>query len=68
MSFDRETLYLVASGEIESPSLELEVNGHKEIFDGHDARVFAFGVLAGLKIGEYESSDNVTIKNDTKEQ
>lgn len=46
---EKKVLYEMASGKIENPSLELEVEGEIQKFEGRDARVFAFGMLAGIK-------------------
>jgi hypothetical protein len=56
-----DSLYQVASGQIENPSIELEIEGEKQKFEGRDARVFAIGILAGLKIGR----DNVQANLET---
>jgi hypothetical protein len=45
---NRESLYLVATGKIEKPSIEINVNGEVHKFDGRDAQVFAFGMLSGM--------------------
>ena len=45
----RNYLYDVASGEIEDPSLTLMIDGMEHTFKGAEAKVFAFGMLAGMK-------------------
>lgn len=58
----KETLMEVANGEMAEPYLELEIAGEMQVFEGRDARVFAFGMLAGMKSAE----SNVTVNcNDT---
>lgn len=56
MSDKRQALYEVASGQIENPSIEIEVDGETQKFEGRDARCFAFGMLAGLKAARDEYS------------
>lgn len=60
----KRTMYLVASGQISEPELELEVEGEYQVFKGHDAKVFAFGYLTGFKA----MTSAVTLKDDTIEQ
>lgn len=48
MDSNRESLYLVATGKIERPSIEVSVNGKALRFDGKAAQIFALGMLSGL--------------------
>ncbi len=57
----KKALYLVASGQIEQPSIELEVNGEKQTFSGRDAEFFAFGMLAGLKASKDDFAAEINI-------
>jgi hypothetical protein len=45
----KEIAYKVASGQIENPSITIEINGESQNFSGRDAKVFCFGYLAGLR-------------------
>lgn len=56
----KETLMKLASGEIDEPYLELEIEGEMQAFEDRDAKVFAFGMLAGMKSAE----SNVTVNCD----
>jgi hypothetical protein len=61
----KDSLYQVATGALKEPKLEFEINGEVQVFEGRDARVFAFGMLAGIK-AEQEGS-NLTTTIDGKE-
>ena len=54
-----DTLYQIASGQIDKPSVGMEIDGEVQKFEGRDARVFAIGVLAGLKIGRDDCTANL---------
>jgi hypothetical protein len=56
----KDTLMKLVSGEIDEPYLELEIEGELQKFEGRDAKVFAFGMLAGMKASE----SNVTVNCD----
>ncbi len=56
MTTNKQHLYQVASGAIENPSIEIEVDGETQKFEGRDAKLFAFGMLAGLKAAKEEFS------------
>lgn len=45
----RASMLLIASGQIENPGIEMEVEGEMMSFSGREAKVFAVGVLTGLK-------------------
>ena len=60
----RESLYLIASGQIENPSIELEVDGERQSFFGRDAKVFAFGMLAGLKAAKDDFAAEINIRTE----
>jgi hypothetical protein len=45
----KEIAYKVASGQIENPSITIEVDGESQTFSGRDAKVFCFGYLTGLR-------------------
>ncbi len=50
MNLEKEMMYKIATGRIENPSIELEIDGELQKFEGRDANLFAFGVLAGMKV------------------
>lgn len=50
MSIDKDLLLEIASGEITEPRIELGVDGSSKVFEGREAKVFAFGALMGMKI------------------
>lgn len=56
---DKDLLYKIASGQIAEPKLELESDGDVQIFEGRDAKIFAFGALFGMKVSSPETSVNV---------
>jgi hypothetical protein len=60
---NKELLYQIATGVIKEPMLELEADGEKRVFQGRDARIFAFGALLGLKISSPETKIKVTDLN-----
>ena len=49
MKLGKGSMYKVASGQIAEPELTLEIDGESQVLKGMDARIFAFGYLAGLK-------------------
>ena len=53
-----DTLFLVASGQIGSPAVEMEVGGATQKFEGREAVIFALGILTGLKA----SDDDADVK------
>jgi len=57
--FLTSTLFNVVTGKIKDPVLELEVDGENQIFKGREAKVFAFGVLTGMKTNDKGVSINL---------
>lgn len=49
----KELAYKIANGQIENPSITLELGGGKVKFDGREAKIFCYGYLAGLKAAEH---------------
>lgn len=61
----KELAYKIASGQIENPSITLEVNGEKQEFSGRDAKVFCFGYLTGLRAAKQAPTvEDRTIEDD----
>ena len=61
----KDLAYKVASGQIENPSITLEVDGESQVFSGRDAKVFCFGYLTGLKAAKHEPTvDDRTVSDD----
>lgn len=65
----KTTMLLIASKQIEQPTISINVDGEEMILSGDDARHFAFGFLVGRKAEinkidinisqqQYESGDN----------
>jgi len=62
---DKAVMYKVASGQIAEPRLTLTVDGEQQVFEGRDAKVFAFGYLAGCKAAEQGACvDDATEQDD----
>ena len=60
----KDSLYKIATGQISEPLLELEVDGNIQVFRGRDAKVFAFGMLAGMKAEREGCATNLDIKSE----
>lgn len=45
----KDSMYEIAKGNIENPTITLGTGDEEMIFEGHNARIFATGVLVGLK-------------------
>lgn len=59
----KEKMYKIASGQIENPSLTLEVDGQIQEFFGREAKCFAFGFLVGLKSAQVVLTDETEDEN-----
>jgi hypothetical protein len=61
----KDLAYKVASGQIENPSITIEVDGESQVFSGRDARVFCFGYLTGLKASKHAPTvEDRVVSND----
>ena len=49
MRKELQSIYLVASGEVDEPSIEVECDGVSKKFTGRDARLVCTGILVGVK-------------------
>lgn len=48
----KKSLSDILLGKVSNPSIEIEVEGETQTFEGREAKVFAYGVLAGAKIAQ----------------
>lgn len=45
----KDGMYEIAKGNIENPVITIESEGEEMVFKGNNARIFAIGVLVGLR-------------------